>query len=186
MKLNDLRTLIREEIQNELAEAKKKKKDEAKKKIMEIIAEAELTEEDLKEDNFFKNTFDKVKQTVKDTFGPDKFENEVNDEFKTNKEKIDAYLNFWNRNVKKEEKEAAEKDLEMMKTITSSLAALAKLIGIKNISTTHAAEEATVNGKKVKLDTAFLGNNGVESIGKVWQVKTKAGDSANFVTGTGE
>ena len=56
MKLNDLRTLIREEIQNELAEAKKKKKDEAKKKIMEIIAEAELTEEDLEE-----GLFDKLK-----------------------------------------------------------------------------------------------------------------------------
>ena len=54
MKLNDLRTLIREEIQNELAEAKKKKKDEAKKKIMEIIAEAELTEEDLEEGLFGK------------------------------------------------------------------------------------------------------------------------------------
>lgn len=52
MKINDLRTLIREEIQNELAEAKKKKKDEAKKKIMEIIAEAELTEEDLEEGLF--------------------------------------------------------------------------------------------------------------------------------------
>jgi len=49
MKLNDLRTLIREEIQNELAEAKKKKKKEAKEKIMEIIAEAELTEEELEE-----------------------------------------------------------------------------------------------------------------------------------------
>ena len=49
MKLNDLRTLIREEIQNELAEAKKKKKDEAKEKIMEIIAEAELTEVELEE-----------------------------------------------------------------------------------------------------------------------------------------
>ena len=56
MKINDLRTLIREEIQNELAEAKKKKKDEAKKKIMEIIAEAELTEEDLEE-----GLFDKLK-----------------------------------------------------------------------------------------------------------------------------
>ena len=49
MKINDLRTLIREEIQNELAEAKKKKKKEAKEKIMEIIAEAELTEEELEE-----------------------------------------------------------------------------------------------------------------------------------------
>jgi len=49
MKINDLRTLIREEIQNKLAEAKKKKKDEAKEKIMEIIAEAELTEEELEE-----------------------------------------------------------------------------------------------------------------------------------------
>jgi len=49
MKINDLRTLIREEIQNELAEAKKKKKDEAKEKIMEIIAEAELTEVELEE-----------------------------------------------------------------------------------------------------------------------------------------
>ena len=56
MKIKDLRTLIREEIQNELAEAKKKKKDEAKKKIMEIIAEAELTEEDLEE-----GLFDKLK-----------------------------------------------------------------------------------------------------------------------------
>ena len=60
MKLNDLRTLIREEIQNELAEAKKKKKDEAKKKIMEIIAEAELTEEDL-EEGF--NLMDKLGKT---------------------------------------------------------------------------------------------------------------------------
>mgnify|MGYP003703754457 CR=1 FL=1 len=58
MKINDLRTLIREEIQNELAEAKKKKKDEAKKKIMEIIAEAELTEEDLEEGL---NLMDKLK-----------------------------------------------------------------------------------------------------------------------------
>ena len=49
MKLNDLRTLIREEIQNELAEAKKKKKKEATEKIMEIIAEAELTEVELEE-----------------------------------------------------------------------------------------------------------------------------------------
>ena len=49
MKINDLRTLIREEIQNELAEAKKKKKKEATEKIMEIIAEAELTEEELEE-----------------------------------------------------------------------------------------------------------------------------------------
>ena len=49
MKINDLRTLIREEIQNELAEAKKKKKKEAKEKIMEIIAEAELTEVELEE-----------------------------------------------------------------------------------------------------------------------------------------
>lgn len=60
MKINDLRTLIREEIQNELAEAKKKKKDEAKKKIMEIIAEAELTEEDL-EEGF--NLMDKLGKT---------------------------------------------------------------------------------------------------------------------------
>jgi flagellar biosynthesis/type III secretory pathway protein FliH len=49
MKINDLRTLIREEIQNELAEAKKKKKKEAKEKIMEIIIEAELTEEEVEE-----------------------------------------------------------------------------------------------------------------------------------------
>ena len=49
MKINDLRTLIREEIQNELAEAKKKKKKEATEKIMEIIAEAELTEVELEE-----------------------------------------------------------------------------------------------------------------------------------------
>ena len=66
MKLNDLRTLIREEIQNELAEVKKKKKkDEAKKKIMEIIAEAELTEEDLEEANLLKTALGKVKQAVK-------------------------------------------------------------------------------------------------------------------------
>lgn len=59
MKLNDLRTLIREEIQNELAEAKKKKKKEATEKIMEIIAEAELTEVELEE------AFEKLKHVAK-------------------------------------------------------------------------------------------------------------------------
>lgn len=59
MKINDLRTLIREEIQNELAEAKKKKKKEATEKIMEIIAEAELTEVELEE------AFEKLKSGVK-------------------------------------------------------------------------------------------------------------------------
>ena len=62
MKLNDLRTLIREEIQNELAEAKKKKKKEATEKIMEIIAEAELTEVELEE------AFEKLKSVAKQAF----------------------------------------------------------------------------------------------------------------------
>jgi len=62
MKINDLRTLIREEIQNELAEAKKKKKKEATEKIMEIIAEAELTEVELEE------AFEKLKSAATQAF----------------------------------------------------------------------------------------------------------------------
>ena len=164
MKINDLRTIIREEIQNELAEAKKKKKKEATEKIMEIIAEAELTEEELEEGIF--------------DFFSSKEDPKVNELFSDDDKKIDAYLNFWGykSKVKPEEIEAAKADKKLMGVIKSSLSALGKLIGYENISKTKFG--ATVkgkDGKDLKLDLATLGNNNVESPGKVWQVKTKAG-----------
>ena len=174
MKLNDLRTLIREEIQNELAEAKKKKKKEATEKIMEIIAEAELTEVELEEG-------------IKDFFS--KEDPKVNELFSDDDTKIDAYLNFWGykSKVEPEEIEAAKGDKKLMKIIKSSLSALGKLIGYENISKTKYG--ATVKGKDGKnfvLDTATLGNNNVESPGKVWQVKTKAGNRSIGSGGYGE
>ena len=42
------------------------------------------------------------------------------------------------------------------------------------------------DGKEIKLDLAAAGNKGIASPGTIWQVATKAGNSANFVTGTGE
>lgn len=196
MKLNDLRTLIREEIQNELAEVKKKKKkDEAKKKIMEIIVEAELTEEDLEEANFLKTALGKGIQTVKnvgDKFGFGKSKpdtGEVNNRFTSPAAKIDAYLSFFGqrKNITDEQKKEVAEDPKKMDLITKYLAVLGDLVGYDNIKTTKmGAKIKDKDGKEIRLDLATAGNKGIASPGTIWKVKSQAGNSANFVTGTGE
>lgn len=164
MKKTEFRNLINECVREVLAEEKAKKKQLAKKKIEEIINEAELTSEDLNE--LF-------------GLGGGKEDAELNKIFADDDKKIDVYLNFWGYKNKTtpEEIKAAKEDKKMMGIIKSSLSALGKLIGYENISTTkYGAKIKGKDGKEIQLTPAVLGDKGVESPGKVWQVKTKAGN----------
>ena len=63
-----------------------------------------------------------------------------------------------------------------MDLITKYLAILGDLVGYDNIKTTKmGAKIKGKDGKEIKLDLATAGNKGIESPGKVWQVKSKPG-----------
>lgn len=164
MKTSEFRQLINECVREVLAEEKAKKKKVAKKKIEEIIFEAELTAEDL-------NELFGLGQKKGDP-------EEVNKRFKSPAEKINAYLSFFGqtKNYTDEEKKEAAGNEKKMKAITSYLAILGDLVGYDNIKTTKmGAKIKDKDGKEIQLDLATAGNKGIASPGKVWQVKSKPG-----------
>jgi len=184
MKINDLRTLIREEIQNELAEAKKKKKKEAKEKIMEIIAEAELTEVELEEG-------------IKDFFSSSKKGDpaEITKLFPNDEALAKELYRFYGQKYDDKQKEIALSNLKdeedgekKKKKLIQGLANLGLAVGYGNIKNYKLGSKfKDEKGKEIALTQAYVTDTlKVPQFGEIISAATKAGDRSIGSGGYGE
>ena len=145
MKKSEFRNLINECVREVLAEEKAKKKQLAKKKIEEIINEAELTKEDLNE--FIGKLVDKAKEAVKTKYEEGSVEGDENVK-KDAEAKIKAFMDEKGTKLDAATKTKYTKDLEAMIPAAVKKAASFKKPVIIKVEIAKGKPILTVGGAK--------------------------------------